>query len=110
MTLLDPAERTARGLATQAEVTGRPATEPETLIEESWRDFIFAEVWTRPGLPRRPRFLVAIASATTCGLEDSQIDGYVRGALKGEYLTLAELREAAPAVMRVAGIQLSGGA
>ena len=95
MTLLDPAERTARGLATQAEVTGRPAPEPETLIEESWRDFIFAEVWTRPGLPRRPRFLVAIASATTCGLEDSQIDGYVRGALKGEYLTLAELREAA---------------
>ena len=95
MTLLDPAERKARGLAIQAEATGLPGTEPETLIEESWRDFIFAEVWTRPGLPRRPRFLVAMASAATCGLQDSQIDGYVRGALKGEYLTLAELREAA---------------
>ena len=51
--LLDPAERRARGLATQAEATGAPAPEPQTLLQESWRDFIFAEVWTRPGLDRR---------------------------------------------------------
>jgi len=95
MPLLTPEDRAARGLATQAEVTGRAATAPSTLIEESWRDFIYAEVWTRPGLPRRPRFLVAMATAATCNLCDTQLDDFVRGALTGEHLTLSELREAA---------------
>lgn len=95
MAMLDPQERSARGLATQAEVTGRAATPPTTLIEESWRDFIYAEVWTRPGLPRRARFLVAMATAATCNLTDGQLDGFVRGALTEEHLTTAELREAA---------------
>ena len=95
MTLLDPASRSARGLATEAEATGRTAHEPTTLFEESWRDFVFAEVWTRPGLPRRARFLVAMASAAICGLEDRQLDDFVRGALTSNELSLAELREAA---------------
>jgi 4-carboxymuconolactone decarboxylase len=95
MTMLNPEERSARGFATQAEVTGKPAVPPTTLIEESWRDFIFAEVWTRPGLPRRARFLVAIGSAVTCNLADDEVDNFVRGALEGKHLTLAELREAA---------------
>lgn len=95
MTLLDPKDRIATGLATEAQVTGRPANKPATLLEESWRDFVFAEVWSRPGMPRRPRFLVAMATAVTCGLEDSQIDDFVRGALTTEALTLGELREAA---------------
>jgi 4-carboxymuconolactone decarboxylase len=93
--LLDPAERSARGLATQAEVTGAPGTVPTTPLEESWRDFIYAEVWTRPGLPRRARFLVAIATATCCNAEDERVDSYVRGALTSGELTLSELREAA---------------
>ncbi|GGC00959.1 hypothetical protein GCM10011494_19410 [Novosphingobium endophyticum] len=95
MALLDPRDRIATGLTTEAEVTGRPANTPTTLLEESWRDFVFAEVWSRPGLPRRPRFLVAISTATTCGLEDRQIGDFVRGALTSEALSLAELREAA---------------
>ncbi|MFD1959949.1 carboxymuconolactone decarboxylase family protein [Novosphingobium panipatense] len=56
---------------------------------------MFAEVWARPGLPRRARFLVALASAATCGLADTQLDDFVRGALTTEALTLVELREAA---------------
>lgn len=95
MTMLNPEDRAARGRSTQAEATGRPATEPATLVQESWRDFIFAEVWTRPGLPRRARFLVAIASAATCNFAESEIDDFVRGALTGGHLTLAELREGA---------------
>jgi 4-carboxymuconolactone decarboxylase len=95
MSLLDPQDRASRGLATQAEVTGRPATTPTTLLEESWRDFLFAEVWTRPGLPRRARFLVAIATAVTCALADNEVENFVRGALTSEHLSLAELREGA---------------
>lgn len=95
MTLLEPKDRIAAGLAAETEVTGRAANTPATLLEESWRDFIFAEVWTRPGLPRRPRFLVAMATAVVCGLEECQVDDFVRGALTTKALSLAELREAA---------------
>lgn len=95
MTENTPEARRDTGLTAEAWATGRTPLEPATLLEESWRDFIWAEVWTRPGLPPGPRFLVAMASAATCGLEDRQLDDFVRGALTGEHLTLAELREAA---------------
>ncbi|PNU06282.1 carboxymuconolactone decarboxylase family protein [Novosphingobium guangzhouense] len=95
MSLLDPTVRSATGAATEKEVTGRDVAAPTTLLEESWRDFVFAEVWTRPDLPRRARFLVAMASAATCGLADGRIDDFVRGALTTNVIGLAELREAA---------------
>lgn len=95
MAMLNPEDRRATGLATEAEVTARAANQPSTLLEESWRDFVFAEVWSRPGLPRRPRFLVAIATAVTCNFADKEIDDFVRGALVGKHVLLAELREAA---------------
>ncbi|HTH27784.1 MAG TPA: carboxymuconolactone decarboxylase family protein [Sphingobium sp.] len=95
MDLLDPAERTARGAVTQAEITGRPAPEPGSVFEASWRDYIFAEIWNRPGLERRARFLIAISGAAMAHASDQVMDGYVRGALKTGELSLAELREAA---------------
>jgi 4-carboxymuconolactone decarboxylase len=94
MSLLDPAQRTARGAATQAEVTGSDS-KPATLVDESWRDFVYAEVWTRPGLDRRSRYLISMATAAMTGAHDSLVDGYVRGALKSGELTLQELREGA---------------
>jgi 4-carboxymuconolactone decarboxylase len=95
MSLLDPAQRSARGLAIQAEVTGQPAPAPATLLEESWRDFVFAEVWSRPGLDRRARYLISLASAAMCNGQAGYLDGYVRGALASGTLSLAELREGA---------------
>jgi 4-carboxymuconolactone decarboxylase len=94
MSLLHPDERTARGARNQSELLGIPAPEPRTLLEESWRDYIFAEVWARPGLDLRSRYLIAMSSAANAG-DRAAVEGYVRGALgKGE-LTLVELREAA---------------
>jgi 4-carboxymuconolactone decarboxylase len=95
MSFKDPVERTRLGRATQAEVLGTPAREPTTLLDASWRDFIYAEVWTRPGLDRRARFLISLAGAACEGGRPDVMDGYVRGALKLGMLTLAELREAA---------------
>lgn len=95
MTLRDPAERTRIGVRNQTEIQGMPAPEPRTLLESSWRDYIFAEVWTRPGLDRRARFLISIASSACEGGRPDVLDGYIRGALKLGELTLAELREAA---------------
>ena len=94
MSLLDPAERTARGAKLQAELTGEPTSEPATLVQASWRDYIYSEVWARPGLDLRSRFLIAMSSAA--GVSDSAAtERYVQGALITGNLTLAELREAA---------------
>ena len=95
MSLLQPAERAQRGVQQQTELQGKPAAEPATLLDASWRDFIFAEVWTRPGLDRRSRFLISISGSACEGSQPDLLDGYVRGALKLGELTLAELREAA---------------
>lgn len=95
MALLEPAARTARGNAAAAEVTGAALPVPATPYEESWRDFIFAEVWTRPGLDRRARFLIAMAGAALANGSADHLDRYVRGALASRELSLAELREAA---------------
>lgn len=95
MTLLDPKERSEGGVAKATEVTGKPAPAPQTLYESSWRDFVFAEVWSRPGLDLRARYLIALAGSANGDTPAEILDGYVRGALVNEQLTLAELREAA---------------
>ncbi|MEJ6008882.1 carboxymuconolactone decarboxylase family protein [Novosphingobium aquae] len=93
--LLDPAERSARGEALHHEVTGLKPAKAVTPYDQSWRDFIFAEVWSREGLDRRARYLVAIAGAALSSGEDGHLYGYVHGALKSKILSVVEMREAA---------------
>lgn len=93
--LHDPARRTRIGVQQQTEILGAPVREPRTVLEASWRDFIFAEVWTRPGLDRRSRFIISISAAACEGGRPDVLDGYIRGALTLKELTLAELREGA---------------
>lgn len=93
-TLLDPAVRTAAGITARADLTGQASPEPATVLDASWRDFVYAEVWTRPGLDLRSRFLISMASAA--GARDAEaVERYAHGALHKKVLTLAELREAA---------------
>ena len=94
-TLLDNTERSERGRALQAEALGQPEPAPQTLMEESWRDFVFAEVWSQTAMPRRARYLVAMAGAVLTGADESLLDGLVRGALSNGELSVVELREAA---------------
>src|ERR1700741_876008 len=95
MALLDPKERSDRGITLQAEVNGQNPAPAGTRVEESIRDFVYAEVWSRPGLDRRSRYLISMAGAVMSAAGDAMLDGYVRGALKSGELSLAELREAA---------------
>jgi 4-carboxymuconolactone decarboxylase len=95
MALLDPQQRSDRGLALQAEVNGQAVQPPVSPVDESIRDFVYAEVWSRPGLDRRSRYLISMAAAAMAGAPQAMLDGYVRGALKSGELTLAELREGA---------------
>jgi 4-carboxymuconolactone decarboxylase len=94
MTLRDPAERSRLGAQQQREILGAAGAEPRTLMDSSWRDYVFAEVWTRPGLDRRSRFFIATCAAVCNGGHDI-VEGYVRGALTQGAITLGELREAA---------------
>jgi 4-carboxymuconolactone decarboxylase len=93
MSLLDPGERTRRGAERHATLLGGTAPEPATLFEASWRDYVFAEVWTRPGLDLRSRYLIAMSSAANENDREAT-ENYVRGALTLGELTLPELREA----------------
>jgi 4-carboxymuconolactone decarboxylase len=95
MTICDPAQRTSVGWQQQSELLAAHADHPRTLLQASWRDYIFSEIWTRPGLDRRSRFLISIAGAACEGGRADVLDGYIRGALTLKELTLRELREAA---------------
>lgn len=95
MTLLDPEARSQRGSERQSALTGAPAPQPKTVLQASWRDFVYAEVWSRPGLDLRSRFWIAMASAACSPGPAHVLDNYVRGALTSGEVTLAELREGA---------------
>ncbi len=93
MILSSIAERGATGSMIANEITGILTQEPRTLLQESWRDFVFAEVRSRPGLDRRSRFVISLASAASIPGPQRLLDNYVRGARTLGELTLAELRE-----------------
>ena len=95
MSLLDPSQRSQTGRTKQAEILGGPKPEPTTPYQASWRDFVFAEVWTRPGLDLRSRFLISVAGACTADVSPQVLEGYIKGALTLEAVSLAEWREAA---------------
>jgi 4-carboxymuconolactone decarboxylase len=107
MSLLDPAQRTRTGVRHQSELLAAPAPEPQTLLQGSWRDFIFAEVWSRPQLDRRSRYLIAM-SGSARSQDAAALEGYVRGALTGGELSLSELREAALHVAVYSGWSVGG--
>ena len=94
MTMLDPQDRSALGAKLQAELTGAPERAAETLVQQSWRDFVYAEVWSRDGLDWRARFLISLAGAACIGHAHA-VNAYARGALTTGAITLSELREAA---------------
>lgn len=106
MSLLDPAERSARGAALQADLAGG-AAEPATPLEASWRDYIYAEIWSRSELDLRSRFLIAMSSAATAG-DAAATESYVRGALAKDAISLSELREAALHVAVYSGWSAGG--
>jgi 4-carboxymuconolactone decarboxylase len=95
MTKLDPEVRSETGRRIAAQLRGPVAAEPRTPLEAAWRDFVYAEVWTRPGLDRRSRFVIAIAAAAVSPGPERILEAYVRGALALGELSHGELRELA---------------
>jgi 4-carboxymuconolactone decarboxylase len=71
-------------------------------LEELTSAFGFGDLWSRPGLGRRDRSLVAMAVTATLRAHP-QLAWHVRGAL-GAGVTPAEVREALIAVAGLAGL------
>jgi alkylhydroperoxidase/carboxymuconolactone decarboxylase family protein YurZ len=70
-------------------------------LEELTSTFAFDDLWTRPGLGRRDRAIVAMAITATLRAEP-QLGWHVRGAL-GAGVTPEEVREVLIAVAGLAG-------
>ncbi len=88
----DPIERRATGIRLMSEIIDRQPPANPTLLEETIRDFGFAEIWSRPGLDRRSRRWIALSGCAATGMTEP-LEEYVHGALKSGDITLEELRE-----------------
>jgi 4-carboxymuconolactone decarboxylase len=91
----DPKERAERGVRIAGELAMFYPEAARTPVEAAWRDFVYAEVWSRPGLDRRSRFIISLCGAAVAPGPEPLLEAYVRGALDSGELTLAELREVA---------------
>jgi 4-carboxymuconolactone decarboxylase len=84
--------RSQHGRDTFQSVLGFPAQPPATPLTQAAQDFIFAEVWGRPGLDRRSRRWITLAAVAATGAE-VPMRTYAKAALDSGDITLAELRE-----------------
>lgn len=93
-TALSPPERTALGQRTFAEVmTFEPPADGSPVMSHGLIDFVFAEIWARPGLSRRDRRFVTLACVAAADAEKPLVE-HVYAALNSGDLTITEMREA----------------
>lgn len=85
--------RSARGQAAFASVLGFAAPDqPATPLMQAAQDFVFAEVWDRPGLDRRSRRWITLA-CVCAARSPIAMRAYAQAALDSGDVTMAELRE-----------------
>ncbi|HEX7875274.1 MAG TPA: carboxymuconolactone decarboxylase family protein [Sphingobium sp.] len=86
-------KRRQAGKDTFQSVLGFPAPDsPGTPLTEAARDFVFAEVWNRPGLDRRSRRWITLSAVTAAGSQTA-MRAYANAALVSGDISMAELRE-----------------
>ncbi|MET0698272.1 MAG: carboxymuconolactone decarboxylase family protein [Mycobacterium sp.] len=85
--------RRATGLRQFAEVmTVDPPTDTSPTIADGLIDFVFAEIWSRPGLSRRDRRFVTLACVAAADADDP-LEQHVYAALNSGDVTITEMRE-----------------
>lgn len=86
-------ERRARGARAFEDVmTFAPPADGAPAIANGLIDFVFAEIWTRPGLTRRDRRFVTLACVAAADA-DGPLEDHVYAALNSGDLTITEMRE-----------------
>lgn len=89
----DRAQRLAGGAREFAEVNLIEAPAPETpYIQAGILDFVFGHVWQRPGLSRRDRRFITVASVAVCDAA-VPLASHVGSALESGDITKAEMDE-----------------
>lgn len=90
--VIDLEARRRRGLELYHEIMAREHPEPTTPRSATLIDFVFAEIWSRPGISRRERRLIALSCAG--GADAFQTLGdHFYGALVTDEFSIDELRE-----------------
>jgi len=95
MTQTDPEIRAGNGNRIAGEIGLPLPAISATPVQAALRDFVCSEVWSRPGLDRRARFIISIVGSADAHGPDWILEGYIRGALEHGELSLTELREIA---------------
>ena len=91
--MTDDAARAQRGLENFAKVLSFEMTAPpNTPFTQAARDFVFSEVWGRPGLDSRSRTWITLA-CVCAARAPMPIRTYLKAALDGGEITESELRE-----------------
>ncbi|HET9630201.1 MAG TPA: carboxymuconolactone decarboxylase family protein [Novosphingobium sp.] len=84
-------ERAARGEEVMRELLNAQMV-ANTPLKAAARDFVFSEIWTRPGLDKRSRFWISLTCACATGAP-VPITAYMHIARNTGMATIAELRE-----------------
>ncbi|MCW2526561.1 MAG: hypothetical protein JWM76_1421, partial [Pseudonocardiales bacterium] len=89
---IDHEQRRRDGLAIYAEIMGVNHPEPDSPRTAALIDFVYAEIWARPGLSRRARRLITLSCLAGADAFASLGD-HIYGALASGDLTVEELDE-----------------
>ncbi|MCB2062266.1 MAG: carboxymuconolactone decarboxylase family protein [Novosphingobium sp.] len=85
--------RSERGRRLAMEIAGVPMAEGSTTpMADAARDFVFGEVWNRPGLDRRSRLWITLACVVATGAP-VPVKIYAGIAAKSGLVTMEEMRE-----------------
>jgi 4-carboxymuconolactone decarboxylase len=86
-------DRTRSGEAWFEYVTTKPITALNTpFFDVGVRDFVFGELWSRPGLDTRTRRWISLACAAASGVS-VPVQSHIYSALKSGHITCEELHE-----------------
>ena len=89
---MDDTAREERGRHTFRAVLGVEPRPPASPLTQAAQDFVFAEVWSRPGLDVRSRRWITLSAVTAAGSQTA-MRTYAKAALASGDITLSELRE-----------------
>lgn len=85
--------RTERGIELAREIAGvQMPSFATTPMADAARDFVFGEVWDRPGLDKRSRLWITLACVVATGAP-TPVKVYARAAIQSGLVTMAEMRE-----------------
>ncbi|HEU4362381.1 MAG TPA: carboxymuconolactone decarboxylase family protein [Mycobacterium sp.] len=90
---VSPCDEARRGERAFAEVMSIPVPADTTPAAATMLDFVFAQVWQRPGLSRRDRWFVALPCVAAADAEQP-LREHVYAALVSKDVTIDEMREA----------------